>query len=94
VFQLGATPATAEIPVCFVGFASVYRMFAYPDKLKQRVCQFLVLPHFQRQVCFAPYTSFLFNVFFAGSRRSFDEARSYSSSGEQRGDAAHIARRI
>jgi histone acetyltransferase 1 len=50
LFKLASSQTETEVPVCFVGFVSVYRMFAYPDKLKQRVCQFLVLPPFQRQV--------------------------------------------
>jgi histone acetyltransferase 1 len=33
----------------FVGYCTVYRYFAYPDKLRPRISQFLILPPFQRQ---------------------------------------------
>lgn len=32
----------------FVGYCTVYRYYAYPDKLRPRISQFLILPPFQR----------------------------------------------
>jgi histone acetyltransferase 1 len=33
----------------FVGYCTVYRYYAYPDKCRPRISQFLILPPFQRQ---------------------------------------------
>lgn len=33
----------------FVGYCTVYRYFAYPDQIRPRISQFLILPPFQRQ---------------------------------------------
>lgn len=37
-----------EVRYASVGYAAVYRYFHYPDKIRPRVSQFLVLPPFQR----------------------------------------------
>ncbi len=66
----GSTPSSQQARV-FVGFVSVYRMFAYPDKLKQRVCQFLVLPPFQRQVRLNFYHDILLMTPIDSSANSF-----------------------
>ncbi|XP_071826710.1 histone acetyltransferase type B catalytic subunit-like [Apostichopus japonicus] len=33
----------------FVGYATLYRYYAYPDKIRPRISQFLILPPFQRR---------------------------------------------
>lgn len=33
----------------FVGYCTTYRYFAYPDQIRPRISQFLILPPFQRQ---------------------------------------------
>jgi histone acetyltransferase 1 len=33
----------------FVGYASIYRYFAYPEKIRPRISQFLILPPFQKR---------------------------------------------
>ncbi|XP_054162731.1 histone acetyltransferase type B catalytic subunit-like [Oppia nitens] len=33
---------------CFVGYATVYRYYAYPQRIRPRISQFLILPPFQR----------------------------------------------
>lgn len=33
----------------FAGYCTVYRYYAYPDKMRPRISQFLILPPFQRQ---------------------------------------------
>ncbi|XP_074605362.1 histone acetyltransferase 1 [Brevipalpus obovatus] len=33
----------------FIGYATVYRYYAYPDKTRPRISQFLILPPFQRK---------------------------------------------
>lgn len=38
-----------ERTYCFVGYATVYRYYAYPERIRPRISQFLVLPPFQRK---------------------------------------------
>lgn len=37
-----------DFQYCFVGFSTVYRFYAYPNKVRPRISQFLILPPFQR----------------------------------------------
>ena len=41
--------ATPSDPPAVVGYATCYRFLAFPDKVRYRVSQFLILPPFQRQ---------------------------------------------
>ena len=34
---------------CFVGYSTVYRYYAYPDRMRPRISQFIILPPFQRR---------------------------------------------
>lgn len=47
VYEKYETP-DGENRYASVGYSSVYQYFAYPDKIRPRVSQFLVLPPFQR----------------------------------------------
>lgn len=38
----------SEFQYCFVGYATVYRYYAYPNNVRPRISQFIVLPPFQR----------------------------------------------
>lgn len=37
-----------EFQYCFVGYCSVYRFYAYPNRFRPRIAQFFILPPFQR----------------------------------------------
>lgn len=37
-----------DFQYCFVGYCSVYRFYAYPNRSRPRIAQFLILPPFQR----------------------------------------------
>lgn len=43
-----ATPVSTEDRYYFAGYATVYRYYAYPDKTRPRVSQFLILPQYRR----------------------------------------------
>lgn len=43
-----ATPLSTEDRYYFVGYATVYRYFAYPDRTRPRVSQMLILPPYRR----------------------------------------------
>uniref|UniRef100_A0A6G1SNU3 Histone acetyltransferase type B catalytic subunit n=1 Tax=Aceria tosichella TaxID=561515 RepID=A0A6G1SNU3_9ACAR len=43
-----ATPVSTEDRYYFVGYATVYRYYAYPDKTRPRVSQMLILPQYRR----------------------------------------------
>ncbi|KAH9526411.1 histone acetyltransferase 1 [Dermatophagoides farinae] len=41
-------PLLKEYQYCFVGYSTVYRYYAYPQNVRPRISQFLILPSFQR----------------------------------------------
>jgi len=41
------TTSTGELRYATVGFATVYRYYAYPQHIRPRIAQFLILPPFQ-----------------------------------------------
>lgn len=43
-----ATPVSTEDRYYFVGYATVYRYYAYPDKTRPRVSQMVILPQYRR----------------------------------------------
>uniref|UniRef100_A0A834VF83 Histone acetyltransferase type B catalytic subunit n=2 Tax=Sarcoptes scabiei TaxID=52283 RepID=A0A834VF83_SARSC len=42
------TNSTLNCQYCFVGYTTVYRYYAYPQNIRPRISQFLILPPFQR----------------------------------------------
>ncbi|CAG2169824.1 unnamed protein product [Oppiella nova] len=44
----GHLHSDAHNTYCFVGYATVYRYYAYPQRIRPRISQFLVLPPFQK----------------------------------------------
>ena len=41
-------PLSDEYQYCFVGYSTVYQYYAYPQNVRPRISQFLILPPFQR----------------------------------------------
>ena len=45
----GHSANSEEFLYCFVGYATVYHYYAYPDRMRPRISQFLILAPFQRR---------------------------------------------
>ena len=48
----------------FVGYCTVYRYYAYPDKIRPRISQFLILPPFQRKSLGAKLLQNVYNYYY------------------------------
>lgn len=51
----------------FVGYATVYRYYAYPNKTRPRISQFLILPPFQRKNLGARLLQVIYNCYASDS---------------------------
>ncbi|XP_062519502.1 histone acetyltransferase type B catalytic subunit-like [Corticium candelabrum] len=56
---------------CIVGYATVYKYYAFPDKTRPRISQFLILPTFQRRGHGAQLLQIIYNQY-VGDQRVLD----------------------